>query len=59
LTKAGAEVARMSGSGSTVFGLFSALRAASAAAAGLTRDGHRVELTRTRPRNLIESRRLL
>lgn len=59
LTKAGAELARMSGSGSAVFGLFSAQRAASAAAAGLARDGHRVVLTRTRPRNLIESRRLL
>jgi 4-diphosphocytidyl-2-C-methyl-D-erythritol kinase len=59
LTKAGAELARMSGSGSAVFGLFSARRAASAAAAGLARDGHRVVLTRTRPRNLIESRRLL
>jgi 4-diphosphocytidyl-2-C-methyl-D-erythritol kinase len=59
LTKAGAELARMSGSGSAVFGLFSAQRAASAAAAGLARDGHRVVLTRTRPRNLVESRRLL
>ena len=58
LTTAGAELARMSGSGSAVFGLFSAQRAASAAAAGLARDGHRVVLTRTRPRNLIESRRL-
>ena len=58
LTKAGAELARMSGSGSAVFGLFSAQRSASAAAAGLSRDGHRVVLTRTRPRNLIESRRL-
>jgi 4-diphosphocytidyl-2-C-methyl-D-erythritol kinase len=59
LSKAGAELARMSGSGSAVFGLFSAQRAARAAAAGLARDGHRVVLTRTRPRNSIESRRLL
>ncbi len=58
LMEGGAELARMSGSGSAVFGLFSAQRSASAAAAGLSRDGHRVVLTRTRPRNLVESRRL-
>lgn len=58
LAEAGAEVARMSGSGSAVFGLFSTERVARRAAARLTHDGHRVLLTRTRPRSLIESRRL-
>ncbi|MBK5296801.1 MAG: 4-(cytidine 5'-diphospho)-2-C-methyl-D-erythritol kinase [Vicinamibacteria bacterium] len=59
LAGAGAEVARMSGSGSAVFGLFSAERPARRAAAGLARDGHRVVLTRTRPRRQAESRRLI
>ena len=59
LAGAGAEAARMSGSGSAVFGLFSAEQAARRAAAGLARDGHRVVLTGTRPRSLVESRRLI
>ena len=58
LSGAGAEVARMSGSGSAVFGLFSAERAARRAAGRLAGDGHQVVLTRTRPRSLVESRRL-
>ena len=58
LAAAGAELARMSGSGSAVFGVFSSERAARRAAASLTRTGHRVVFTRTRPRNLTESRRL-
>ena len=53
-----AELARMSGSGSAVFGLFSTEQAARRAAAGLARAGHQVLRTRTRPRNLVESRRL-
>jgi 4-diphosphocytidyl-2-C-methyl-D-erythritol kinase len=58
LAAAGAELARMSGSGSAVFGLFSSEQAARRAAAGLVREGHQVLRTRTRPRNLVESRRL-
>ena len=59
LAGAGAEVARMSGSGSAIFGLFSAERAARRAAARFAGDGHRVVLTRTRRRSLAESRRLV
>jgi 4-diphosphocytidyl-2-C-methyl-D-erythritol kinase len=59
LADAGAELARMSGSGSAVFGLFSAELTARRAAARLARDGHRVVQTRTRPRSLVESRRLI
>jgi len=59
LAGAGAELARMSGSGSAVFGLFSAELTARRAAARLAGDGHRVVLTRTRPRSLVESRRLI
>ena len=58
LSGAGAELARMSGSGSAIFGLFSTERTARRAAARLARDGHRVVLTRTRPRSRVESRRL-
>ncbi len=58
LTAAGAELARMSGSGSAVFGVFSSQRAARRAAASQQRLGHQVVFTRTRPRNLVESRRL-
>lgn len=58
LTAAGAELARMSGSGSAVFGVFSSERAARRAAASQQRSGHHVVFTRTRPRNLVESRRL-
>jgi len=54
----GAEQARMSGSGSAVFGVFSTEQGARRAAAGIARGGHRVVRTRTRPRNLVESRRL-
>jgi len=59
LAEAGAELARMSGSGSAVFGLFSAELTARRAAARLAGDGHRVVLTRTRPRSLVETRRLI
>ena len=59
LTAAGAEQARMSGSGSAVFGLYSAELTARRAAAGLVREGHQVVLTRTRPRSLVETRRLI
>ena len=58
LAAAGAELSRMSGSGSAVFGLFSSEQAARRAAAGLVREGCQVVRTRTRPRNLVESRRL-
>ena len=58
LAVAGAELARMSGSGSAVFGLFSSEQTARRAAAGLERVGCQVVRTRTRPRNLVESRRL-
>ena len=58
LAAAGAELSRMSGSGSAVFGLFSSEQVARRAAAGLEREGCQVVRTRTRPRNLVESRRL-
>ncbi len=47
LRSAGAEVAAMSGSGSTVFGLFESPRAAGAARARLVRRGWRALVTRT------------
>lgn len=54
----GADLARMSGSGSAVFGLFRSEQAARQAAARLAGEGHRVLLTRTRGRNTAERRRL-
>jgi len=54
----GAEPARMSGSGSAVFGLFRAERAARSAAAKLARSGFRAIVTRTRKRSAVESRRI-
>ena len=47
LRECGAEAAAMSGSGSTVFALFTGRERAAAAAAGLRRDGWRALLTRT------------
>jgi 4-diphosphocytidyl-2-C-methyl-D-erythritol kinase len=58
LAAAGAELARMSGSGSAVFGLFPSARQARRAAAGLASAGHRVVVTRTRARNPAERGRL-
>jgi 4-diphosphocytidyl-2-C-methyl-D-erythritol kinase len=58
LAAGGAEVARMSGSGSAVFGLFASERTARRAAADFADRGFRVLLTRTRPRSSAESRRL-
>jgi 4-diphosphocytidyl-2-C-methyl-D-erythritol kinase len=58
LVSEGAELARMSGSGSAVFGLFSAGQRARRAAARLSRDGYRVTLSRTRPRTTTENGRL-
>ena len=58
LEGAGAETARMSGSGSAVFGLFPGLRPARRAAAALDSAGYRVVLTSTRRRSPIERRRL-
>jgi 4-diphosphocytidyl-2-C-methyl-D-erythritol kinase len=58
LASAGADEARMSGSGSAVYGLFRAERLARRAAAGLAAGGVSVWLTRTRPRNQAEKRRL-
>ena len=58
LADSGAELARMSGSGSAVFGLFASARDARRAAAGLAAGGYRVVLTRTRTRNPAERRRL-
>jgi 4-diphosphocytidyl-2-C-methyl-D-erythritol kinase len=58
LASAGAELARMSGSGSAVYGLFPSIRDARRAAAALAAEGHEVRLTRTRGRNLVERRRL-
>lgn len=55
---AGAETARMCGSGSAVFGLFTALRQARRAARALDSAGYRVVLTSTRPRSATERRRL-
>lgn len=54
----GAETARMSGSGSAVFGLFRTELAARRAASSLAASGHAVWLTRTRARNQAETRRL-
>lgn len=50
LTKRGAVMAAMSGSGSTVFGVFTTQRAADAAARQLTGSGADVRATRFRPR---------
>ena len=58
LVRAGATSARMSGSGSAVFGLFPTELAARRAAAGLAAGGMSVWLTRTRPRTPAEKRRL-
>jgi 4-diphosphocytidyl-2-C-methyl-D-erythritol kinase len=58
LGRAGAETARMSGSGSAVFGLFRAEGPARRAAAGLAVAGARVILTRTRTRSPAERRGL-
>lgn len=58
LTALGAESARMSGSGSAVFGLFKTERAARAAAAKRGKSGHRVVVTSTRKRSPVETRRI-
>lgn len=58
LADAGAEVARMSGSGSAVFGLFERVADARRAARSLSGKGYRVVLTATRRRTAVESRRL-
>jgi 4-diphosphocytidyl-2-C-methyl-D-erythritol kinase len=58
LTALGAEAARMSGSGSAVFGLFTGERAARAAARRLGKAGYRVVVTRTRKRSAVETRRV-
>jgi 4-diphosphocytidyl-2-C-methyl-D-erythritol kinase len=55
---AGAETARLCGSGSAVFGLFSALRPARRAARALDSAGYRVTLTSTRARTAAERRRI-
>jgi 4-diphosphocytidyl-2-C-methyl-D-erythritol kinase len=59
LERAGAETARMSGSGSAVFGLFTRLRPARRAAASLDSAGYRVILCSTRSRSPVERRRLV
>jgi len=51
LDDAGATVAAMTGSGSTVFGLFDAIGTAEQAAATLSRAGWRTLVTSTRPRD--------
>ena len=58
LMRSGAATARMSGSGSAVFGLFSTELTARRAAAGLAAGGVSVWLTRTRARSPGEKRRL-
>ena len=58
LEGAGAETARMSGSGSAVFGLFTGLRQARRAAGALDLAGYRVIITSTRARSASERRRL-
>jgi 4-diphosphocytidyl-2-C-methyl-D-erythritol kinase len=58
LTEHGAEVARMSGSGSAVFGLFGRRVEAERAARALSHAGYRTILTRTRRRTSAESRRV-
>jgi 4-diphosphocytidyl-2-C-methyl-D-erythritol kinase len=50
LTKMGASMAAMSGSGSTVFGVFQTARGAEAAAQKLRRSGASVLVTRFLPR---------
>jgi 4-diphosphocytidyl-2-C-methyl-D-erythritol kinase len=55
---AGAKTARLCGSGSAVFGLFTALRPARRAAGVLDSAGYRVVLTSTRPRSAAERRRI-
>jgi 4-diphosphocytidyl-2-C-methyl-D-erythritol kinase len=59
LMSAGAEVARMSGSGSAVFGLFARAGDAGQAARLLSKAGCRTVVTRTRRRTAAESRRLV
>jgi 4-diphosphocytidyl-2-C-methyl-D-erythritol kinase len=54
----GAEVGRMSGSGSAVFGLFERRVEAGRAARALSKAGYRTLLTRTRRRTSVEGRRL-
>jgi 4-diphosphocytidyl-2-C-methyl-D-erythritol kinase len=54
LCAAGASVAAMSGSGSSVFGLFDDLRTRDRAARALTRAGYRVERARTLSRSEYE-----
>jgi 4-diphosphocytidyl-2-C-methyl-D-erythritol kinase len=56
LTAAGAHLARMSGSGSALFGLFRSLPAARRAARALSRPGRTVLVTRTQPRGPAERR---
>lgn len=58
LTASGAELARMSGSGSAVFGVFRSSGDAKRAATHLRRQGRRTLLTRTRGRTTEETRRL-
>jgi 4-diphosphocytidyl-2-C-methyl-D-erythritol kinase len=56
LSAVGARAARMSGSGSAVFGLFDSAATARRAARALTAPGRQVFVSRTRPRSVQECR---